>query len=238
MDYLKHSFNFSTYREIAHLQELDHENIVKVIDVFYKDKSIYTVLEYMEGDLYQLIHKDKAALEQSHIKCIMIQVLTGLKFLHDNKMMHRDLKPGNLLISKEGIIKYSDFGLARYYDIEELKTKETESGALTRNVATRYYRPPEILYGTYNYDFSIDIWSAGWIMGELALGDFLFKGENEIDQLSKIFTILGNAVESNWPGVSELPNYIEFEWKQDKTLDSMFVNQGDEFVDLIKKWWH
>lgn len=211
MDYLKHSFNFSTYREIAHIQELDHENIIKIVDVFYKDKSIYTVLEFMEGDLYQLIHKEKAVLDPAHIKCIMHQVLVGLKFLHENKIMHRDLKPGNLLISKEGIIKYSDFGLARYCDIEDLKTKETEAGKLTRNVSTRYYRAPEVLYGTYNYDFSIDIWSAGCIMGELALGDFLFKGENEIDQLSKIFCILGNAVESCWPGVTELPNYIEFE---------------------------
>ena len=125
--------------------------------------------------------------------------------------MHRDLKPGNLLISNEGVIKYSDFGLARYYDKEELKDKDTESAKLTRNVATRYYRPPEVLYGTYNYDFSIDIWSAGCIMGELVLGDFLFKGENEIDQLTKIFSTLGNAVEDNWPGVSDLPNYIEFD---------------------------
>mmetsp|Transcript_5676 Transcript_5676/g.4890 ORF Transcript_5676/g.4890 Transcript_5676/m.4890 type:complete len:114 (+) Transcript_5676:499-840(+) len=100
---------------------------------------------------------------------------------------------------------------ARYYDKEELKGKENDSAQLTRNVCTRYYRAPEILYGSYDYSFSVDIWSTGCIMGELVLGDFLFKGENEIDQLNKIFEILGNAVEENWPGVSELPNYLEFD---------------------------
>lgn len=114
----------------------------------------------MVGDLYQLIHKDKAILEPKHIKCIMLQVLTGLKFMHEQKIMHRDLKPGNLLMSAEGIVKYSDFGLARYYNKEELKDHD-ESGRLTRNVATRYYRPPEILFGSYDYGFSVDIWSAG-----------------------------------------------------------------------------
>jgi serine/threonine protein kinase len=67
-DYLKHSFNFSTYKEIFHLQELKHENIVKLIDMFFKDKSIYVVLEYMVGDLYQLIHKDKITLNPSQVK--------------------------------------------------------------------------------------------------------------------------------------------------------------------------
>lgn len=211
MDYLKHSFNFSTYKEIIHLQDLKHENIVKLIDIFFKDKNIYVVLEYMIGDLYQLIHQDKAALDPSQIKCVMHQLLTGLQFMHERKLLHRDLKPSNLLISSNGVIKYADFGLARYYDKEELKDKENDSAKLTRNVCTRYYRPPEVLYGTYDYDSSVDIWSAGCIMGELALGDFLFKGENELDQLTKIFVVLGNAVEENWPGVSELPNYIEFD---------------------------
>lgn len=119
-DYLKHSFNFSTYKEIVHLQELDHENIIKLIDIFYKDKAIYVVLEFMVGDLYQLIHKEKPTLTPAHVKCIMHQILTGLQFLHSKKIMHRDLKPGNLLISNSGIIKYSDFGLARVYDKEIL----------------------------------------------------------------------------------------------------------------------
>jgi cyclin-dependent kinase 7 len=165
----------------------------------------------------------------------MHQVLSGLKFMHDNKLMHRDLKPGNLLISSEGIIKYSDFGLARYYDKEELKNKENDSALLTRNVCTRYYRPPEILYGSYDYSLSVDIWSAGCILGEIVLGDYLFKGENEIDQLNKIFSVVGNAVEDNWPGVGELPNYIEFQCENIGGLDTLFGDQTEEFKDLISK---
>lgn len=202
-----------------HLQELDHENIIKLVDIFYKDKNIYVVLEYMVGDLGKCSYHSNSILgshpkvpyTSSQTKCIIKQVLNGLKYMHGLNMMHRDLKPGNLLVSKEGIVKYSDFGLARYFDKEEVKDPEDVDARLTRNVCTRYYRPPEILYGSYEYDFSVDIWSAGCILGELALNQFLFKGENEIDQLSKIFCTLGNANESTWPGVESLPNFIEFE---------------------------
>ena len=134
MDYLKHSFNFSTYKEIIHLQELKHDNIIQLLDIFFKDKNIYVVLEYMVGDLYQFIHKDKASLSPAQVKNIMLQTLTGLQFMHNKGLMHRDLKPGNLLMSQEGVIKYSDFGLARYYNKEELKDKENDSAQLTRNV--------------------------------------------------------------------------------------------------------
>lgn len=233
-DYLKHTFNFSTYKEIVHLQQLKHPNIVELVDIFYKDKNIYVVLEYMVGDLYQLIHKEKATLKAEHVKCIMHQVLTGLKFMHEKEILHRDLKPGNLLISKDGVVKYADFGLARHYNKEEVKDKDNDSAKLTRNVCTRYYRPPEILYGSFEYDSSVDIWSAGCIMGELVLGDFLFKGENEIDQLTKIFSIVGNAVEDTWPGVSQLPNYIEFECSQEHDIESIFKDQTEDFKDLLK----
>ena len=80
----------------------------------------------------------------------------------------------------------------------------------TRNVVTRFYRAPEILYGSTSYDQSVDIWSLGCIFGEMAKGDFMFRGEGEIDQLSKIFEVVGNATEDVWEGVSELPNYMEF----------------------------
>jgi len=234
MDYLKHSFNFSTFKEISFLQELEHPNIVKIRDIFFKDISIYVVLEYMVGDLHQLVHKDKASLSPSHVKYIMKEILTGLQFMHDKNIMHRDLKPGNLLISDKGEIRYADFGIARYYEREMLHDKETDSAQLTRNVCTRYYKPPEILYGANEYDFSVDIWGVGCIMAEITLGRHLFQGENELDQLNKIFSTLGNAVEDNWPGVSELPNYIEYDCEIQEDLDTLFSSQTEDFIDLIK----
>ena len=193
---------------------------------------IYVVLEYMVGDLG--VHPTTLYTE-SQVKCIMHQTLKGLKYMHDQQMIHRDVKPGNLLISSQGVVKYSDFGLARFYDKDEVKDTEDEDARLTRNVCTRYYRPPEVLYGSYQYDSSIDIWAAGCVLAELALNEFLFKGENEIDQLSKIFTTLGNANADTWPGVENLPNYIEFECQVVNDLDSLFVNQSDDFRDLISK---
>ena len=186
----------------------------------------------MVGDLTE---RPETSYTDSEIKCIIHQILTGLKYMHNQKMLHRDLKPGNLLVSDQGEIKYSDFGLARYYDKEEVKDPSDEDARLTRNVCTRYYRPPEVLYGSYEYDFSVDIWSAGCILGELAKNEFLFKGENEIDQLGKIFSILGNANEETWPGVQSLPNFIEFECDLKHDLAYLFRDQSDEFKDLISK---
>lgn len=134
----------------------------------------------------------------------MIQILNGLKYMHDQDLIHRDVKPGNLLMNKHGQVKFADFGLAR-------SISDIEGKALTRNVVTRFYRPPEILYGASKYDKSIDIWGVGCILGELVHRDFMFRADGEIDQLNKIFSLLGNATEDVWPGVTELPNYLEFE---------------------------
>ena len=126
-------------------------------------------------------------------------MLKGVDYCHSHRIMHRDLKPQNLLIDKNNRMKLADFGLARAYGLP-MKT-------YTHEVITLWYRPPEILLGQKQYSLSVDIWSAGCIFFEMAYGNSLFQGESEIDQLFKIFSIMGSPNEENWPGVSKLPDY-------------------------------
>lgn len=144
--------------------------------------------------------------------------------------MHWDLKPGNMLFGSDGVLRVIDFGLTWQFEYPE----GTKLAPWTRNVVTRLYRAPEILYGSHSYTQSVDIWSAGCVMAEMVLKDFLFRGDGEIDQLTKIFKTLGNGNEQTWPGVSSLPNYMEFECEQiEGGLPSLFPDQSDGFKRLI-----
>ena len=142
-------------------------------DTFYVMKNIFIVLELMEGDLGEIVRNQTVPFTEAQVKCLMFQILQGLKYLHDKGIMHRDLKPDNLLISPEGLLKFTDFGLSRYFGTPERK--------LTTGIVTRYYRAPEILYGAQYYGPSIDMWSAGCILAELLLRSPIFPGTTDID---------------------------------------------------------
>ena len=128
-------------------------------------------------------------LAPDRIKDIMWQILSGVDFLHSHRIVHRDLKPQNILVSREGSVKLADFGLARIYDFSSL---------LTTVVVTLWYRSPEILLGT-TYATPVDLWSCGCILAELFLRRPLFPGQYEVDQLGKIFGVLGTPSEAEWP---------------------------------------
>jgi cell division protein kinase 4 len=125
----------------------------------------------------------------------MHQILSGVDFLHSNRIFHRDLKPQNILITKDGRVKLADFGLARIYEQTQI---------LTSVVVTLWYRAPEVLLQA-NYASSVDIWSCGCIFAELFLRSPLFCGRSESDQLSKIFSVIGSPKESEWPPEVSLP---------------------------------
>lgn len=131
----------------------------------------------------------------------MYQILQGLSFCHTMRVLHRDLKPQNLLISKEGRVKIADFGLARTFSQPFKK--------YTKDTVTLWYRAPEILLGTEKYAVEIDMWSVGCIFGELINRRPLFMGDCQIDQLYKIFRFFGTPTETTWPGISSLPNYTK-----------------------------
>ena len=132
----------------------------------------------------------------------MYQLLNGIEKCHRHKVLHRDLKPQNLLINREGLLKLADFGLARAFGIPVKN--------FTHEVVTLWYRAPDILLGSKNYTTSVDIWSVGCIFAEIVNRQPLFAGQNDRDQLVKIFQIRGTPTTEFWPGLTELPLYDQY----------------------------
>ncbi|KAK2159761.1 hypothetical protein LSH36_147g09026, partial [Paralvinella palmiformis] len=200
--------NRTALREIKLLQELCHENIIgvsvvamvnncsedlKLLDVFGQKSNISLVFDFMDTDLEIIIKDMSIILTPPHIKSYIVQTLQGLEYLHRHWILHRDMKPNNLLINEQGVLKIGDFGLARFYG--------SPGRIYTHQVVTRWYRPPELLYGARNYGTGIDIWATGCILAELLLRVPFLPGESDLDQLSRIFQALGTPSEECWPGL-------------------------------------
>ena len=188
-------------REISLMKELKHENIVGLHDVIHTENKLMLVFEYMDRDLkrYMDTRGDRGQLDYVTIKSFMQQLLRGVAFCHENRVLHRDLKPQNLLINSKGQLKLGDFGLARAFGIPV--------NTFSNEVVTLWYRAPDVLLGSRTYNTSIDIWSAGCIMAEMYTGRPLFPGTTNEDQLQKIFRLMGTPSERSWPGISQLPEY-------------------------------
>jgi len=188
------------------MKELKHENIVSLYDVIHTENKLMLVFEYMDKDLKKYMDSYQApgggprgALDAVTIKSFMWQLLRGIAFCHENRVLHRDLKPQNLLINNQGQLKLADFGLARAFGIPV--------NTFSNEVVTLWYRAPDVLLGSRTYNTSIDIWSAGCIMAEMFTGRPLFPGTTNEDQLQKIFRLMGTPSEMSWPGISSFPEY-------------------------------
>lgn len=186
-------------REILLMKELKHENIVTLYDVIHTENKLTLVFEFMNQDLKKYMDVHGGALDPKVVKPFMYQLLRGVSFCHDNLVLHRDLKPQNLLIDAKGVLKLGDFGLARACGIP-VNTYSNE-------VVTLWYRAPDVLMGLRNYNTLIDIWLAGCILAEMFTGKPLFPGASNDDQLLRIFRLMGTPNEHTWPGVSKLPNF-------------------------------
>lgn len=221
-------------REIKHLQELKHPNIISLLSVFSsKDQNLNLVLEYLPlGDLEMLIRDDAGIRYGSaDIKAWMGMLTRAVWFCHDNFVLHRDIKPNNLLIAGDGEVKLADFGLARSFSDPYF--------AMTSNVITRWYRPPELLFGARHYSGAVDVWSVGCVFAELVLRTPFLAGETEMHQISLICKAIGTPTDENWPGVTKLPEYtVDKEVFPVRTRSSymeMFPTIGTEGVDLLMK---
>uniref|UniRef100_A0ACD5ZGD4 Uncharacterized protein n=1 Tax=Avena sativa TaxID=4498 RepID=A0ACD5ZGD4_AVESA len=198
MENEREGFPLTSLREINILLSFHHPSIVDVKEIVVgSGDSTYMVMEYMEHDLKAVMETMKQPYSQSEVKCLMLQLLEGVKYLHDNWVIHRDLKTSNILLNNRGELKICDFGLSRQYG-SPLKP-------YTQLVVTLWYRAPELLLGATEYSTAIDMWSMGCIMAELLTKKPLFDGKRDIDQLSKIFKMLGTPNEDIWPGYSKLP---------------------------------
>ena len=218
----------TSIREISILKQLRHPNIVYLMDLIHGEKKLYLVFEFMEHDLKKFLDINNAPLPPDLVKNYLYQILIAINFCHSKRILHRDLKPQNLLIDKDGIIKLADFGLARSFGIP-IKT-------LTHEILTLWYRAPEILLGQKEYSTPVDIWSIGLIFYEMAHKRPLFTGDCEIDQIFKIFQMFGTPNENTWPGVTKLPEFkLTFPRFKGKGLNAYNKNIEPLGLDLLNK---
>jgi negative regulator of PHO system len=217
-------------REISLMKELKHENIVGLHDVIHTENKLMLVFEYMDGDLkrYMDTQGERGALKPATIKSFMYQLLKGIDFCHQNRVLHRDLKPQNLLINSKGLLKLGDFGLARAFGIPV--------NTFSNEVVTLWYRAPDVLLGSRTYNTSIDIWSAGCIMAEMFTGRPLFPGTTNEDQIIRIFRIMGTPTERSWPGIMQLPEYKPtFQMYATQDLRNILQAIDPTGIDLLQR---
>ncbi|KAL1123283.1 hypothetical protein AAG570_002369 [Ranatra chinensis] len=159
-------------REIRVLKKLRHDNLVNLLEVFRKKKRFYLVFEYMSHTLLHELEQ-MGGLGEERSRRHLFQIVRAIDFCHENNIVHRDVKPENVLISNNGILKLC------------------ANEPYTEYVATRWYRAPELLVGDSKYGRPVDIWAIGCILMEMLTGDPLFPGDSDLDQLHRITLLLG-----------------------------------------------
>ncbi|KAL4915205.1 kinase-like domain-containing protein [Aspergillus aurantiobrunneus] len=234
-------------REISLLKEMNDPNIVRLFNIVHADgHKLYLVFEFLDLDLKKYMEalpvseggrgralpdgstlSRNLGLGDAMVKKFMAQLIEGIRFCHSHRVLHRDLKPQNLLIDREGNLKLADFGLARAFGVP-LRT-------YTHEVVTLWYRSPEILLGGRQYSTGVDMWSCGAIFAEMCTRKPLFPGDSEIDEIFKIFRLLGTPDETLWPGVTSFPDFKPTfpKWKREET-HNLVPGLEDDGLDLLE----
>lgn len=186
------TFAKRTLREMRILRHMSHENMIDVRMVFLpgtKDdfEDIYVVSELMETDLASIL-KSPQPISDDHCQFFLYQILRGMKYIHSAEVIHRDLKPRNLLVNSNCDLKICDYGLARV----KLSEKDWNTCPMTEYVCTRWYRAPELLCSWTDYGKAIDIWSIGCIFAEMLRRKPIFPGKNTQHQLQLVISCLGS----------------------------------------------
>ncbi|PSN67468.1 kinase-like protein [Corynespora cassiicola Philippines] len=230
-------FPVTALREINILQKARHPNIVDLKEVLAGETSneVVLVMEFVEHDLKTLQEDMSEPFLASEVKTLLKQLTSAIGFLHENSIMHRDLKTSNILVSNRGILKIADFGMARYIP--------PSTAPLTQLVVTLWYRAPELLLGTEDYGVEIDMWSLGCIFGELLAREPILQGTNEVDELSKIFALCGLPSERTWPDFYRMPNAKSLKLPRDPNSASTYslirkkfpflTNAGSELLSSL-----
>lgn len=220
----KEGFPITAMREITILKQLDHRNILNIEDIIFGEPdvtnptdvvtqrgSFYTVSPYMTSDLVGILENPDVKLELNEIKCIMMQLLQGTQYIHEQNFLHRDIKAANILIDNTGVLKIADFGLARMYHGDVPRLGMGPGGGkkdYTALVVTRWYRPPELLLGERKYTTAVDIWGIGCVFAELFIRKPILVGKSDAHQAQLIFELIGSP--ETWDGAAKLPNKTHF----------------------------
>ncbi|XP_078091289.1 cyclin-dependent kinase 17 isoform X1 [Mustelus asterias] len=217
-------------REVSLLKDLKHANIVTLHDIIHTEKSLTLVFEYLDKDLKQYMDDCGSIMSMHNVTIFLFQILRGLAYCHKRKVLHRDLKPQNLLINEKGELKLADFGLAR--------AKSVPTKTYSNEVVTLWYRPPDVLLGSSEYSTQIDMWGVGCIFYEMASGRPLFPGSTVEDELHLIFRLLGTPTEETWPGISSNEEFKAYNFPKYKP--QLVINHAPrldtEGIDLLSNF--
>ena len=220
-------------RELKMLQSLRHPNIVDFQEAFIHKNKLFLVFEYVEKNLLELLETSPEGLDPKLIRSFAFQMCKAINYLHSKNILHRDVKPENLLITENNELKLCDFGFAR-----KILIKNNNIENMTDYVATRWYRSPELLLSGGIYGPEVDYWAVGCIIGELADGNPMFPGENEIDQLECIIKVMGNLPESLVNMYYENPIYNGKELlkvNRPESLERRYMGKlGPSAIDFLK----
>ena len=212
-------------REVKSLKKLNHPNIVKLREVIRANDELYFVFECMDSNLYEMMRGRDRHFSENYIRNAMYQIFQGLAFMHKNGFFHRDIKPENILCRGDQL-KIADFGLAR-----EIRSKPP----YTEYVSTRWYRAPEVLLRSTNYNSPIDVWACGAMLAELFTLRPIFPGSTEADQIYKICSILGSPTMRSWPDGIRLASQMSFKFPQfvSSPIQQVAPNASPEGLSLI-----
>eukprot|EP00922_Rhytidocystis_sp_ex-Travisia-forbesii_P059566 GHVS01088331.1.p1 GENE.GHVS01088331.1~~GHVS01088331.1.p1 ORF type:complete len:568 (+),score=66.72 GHVS01088331.1:745-2448(+) len=224
-------------RELQIMRELRHPNIVQLKHAFYtsgdKPDELYlnVVMEYLGETVYRVMKqylKSKQVMPMLYVKLYTYQMCRSLAYIHYLGICHRDIKPQNLLVdTNTHVLKLCDFGSAK---------RLTPGEPNVAYICSRYYRAPELIFGSTDYTTAIDIWSMGCVMAEMILGQPLFPGESGVDQLVEIIKVLGTPTREQLMAMN--PNYTEFKFPQIKAVkwDRVFKNRhSPDATDLLSR---
>ena len=227
-----------TYREIFILREFNHHsNIINLLRIYISsnEKDVYLIFEYMETDLHAVLIA--RVLDENQRKFIFYQILKTLKYIHSANVIHRDIKPSNIFINRDCKIKIGDFGLARTVRADD--SSNSMEPIMTDNIATRWYRPPEILLASKNYNKMADIWSVGCVLAEMVTSKVLFPGSSSLNQIERIleFTGLPNKQEELTNMNSEIFDVFlnNLQHIKKKNLNYYFPVGNEDAIDLVVK---
>ncbi|XP_008565527.1 PREDICTED: cyclin-dependent kinase-like 2 isoform X1 [Galeopterus variegatus] len=217
-------------REIKLLKQLRHENLVNLLEVCKKKKRWYLVFEFVDHTILDDLELFPNGLDCQIVQKYLFQIINGIGFCHSHNIIHRDIKPENILVSESGVVKLCDFGFAR--------TLAAPGEVYTDYVATRWYRAPELLVGDVKYGKAVDIWAIGCLITEMLMGEPLFPGDSDIDQLYHIMTCLGNLIPRHQELFYKNPMFAGIrlpEIKEMEPLERRYPKLSEVVIDLAKK---